>query len=96
MGMASSCSDSLCQSKVHILIDSVILELLAWSRMRGIAICLVLSLSLDRDVKLRKSRQQSRDILIGFAQFSLVVCVFRLVAGKLAGALHLETFILSN
>ena len=72
-----------------------VLQVLAQRRVRGVhSIEFVLTFGLDGDVKLGKSRQQSRDVLVGLAQFGLIVRVFRLIAMKLAIALNLQAFIL--
>ena len=68
MGLTSARTNGLCQGEVHVLIDAVVWEMLAWGGlMSGISISLVFAFSLDRDVELCKPRQQRRNVLICLA-----------------------------
>ena len=56
----------------------------------------IFTLSLYSNVELGKSREKSRNVLICLAQLRLVLCILRLIAGQLAIAFYLETFILCD
>lgn len=76
--IVSVVTDRLCHRVVHALVViGVVLHVLAHRWVLGIhSAGIILAFSLDCDVKLGKSRQESGDVLVCLAQFILIVGVF--------------------